>query len=273
MKRSTLILMLCAASAFAQSKALTKVPVGLEGRILYRCGGTPLRAKPASHAARVVARIVSTVQDGDATLYDIRFIPQYAGRPDVRDALERIDGTSLADAPPAIVEITMALPLDHDGTLQISEAAAAPRFGGYRLLMVGALSLWCIPVLIAIGRRLMKRSSLPAPIALPAPLTLADQLRPLVDVIIEGKATLAEKAILERLLIAFWRERLSLQGLPAASALQAMRQDPAAGELLGAIESWLHKPARLSEVPPDVSLLLRPYAAAPQMPGGIGGPA
>ena len=272
MKQQVIILMVCAATALGQTKALTKVPVGMEGRILYRCAGTPLRAKPASHDARVVARIISQSPDGDATLYDIRFIPQYAGRPDVREALERVDGTSLADAAPAIVEVTMALPLDHDGSLQISQAPGPPRLGGYRLLMLGGISLWCIPVLIAIGRRLMRRSKVQVQAAAPMPPTLADQLRPLVHVIIEGKATLAEKARLERLLIAFWRERLSLQGLPAAAALQTMRNDAAAGELLGAVESWLHRPARMTLVPPDVSRLLKPYAAAPQVPESGGTP-
>lgn len=242
---------------------LTKVAIGMEGRVLYRYSGGTLRAKVATDKAPVVARIVSSVPDGNATLYDVRFIPQFSGRPDLRDALERIDGASLDDAPAAIVEVTSALPLDHNGLLTFASRFKLPSLGGYRLALIGFGVLWAIPVAIFIAKRFRNR---PAPVALqvlPPPVTLADQLRPLIISAIEGKATIEQKAFLERLLIAFWREKLALGSLSAAAALSSIRGNSEAGELLDAVEDWLHRRHATGVSTERVANLLKPYAAAP----------
>lgn len=250
---------------------LTKVAVGMEGRILYRYSGPALRARAANDKAPVTSRIVSAVTDGDAMLYDVRFIPQYSGRPDIRDSLERIDGVSLDEAPAAIVEVTSALPLDHDGVLASATRFGLPSLGGYRLALVGLGVLWIIPVGVAIVKRIARQKPV-EPVTAPVfEVTVADQLRPLVESAIAGNATIEDKAMLERLLIAFWRERLDLHGLSASAALGTMRAHAQAGELLAAIERWLHARPSLLNPAPDLAHLLKPYAtrAAIVEPAGV----
>ena len=109
----------------------------------------------------------------------------------------------------------------------------------------------------------MKRMTRQKPVELVAApvttLTVADQLRPLVESAITGKATIEDKAALERLLIAFWRERLDLHGLSASAALGTMRANAEAGELLAAIERWLHARPSSANTVPDLAQLLKPY--------------
>ena len=246
---------------FAPERAipLTKVAIGMEGRILYRYSGGILRAKAATDKAPVTSRIVSAITDGDATLYDVRFIPQYSGRPDVRDSLERIDGLSLDDAPAAIVEVTSALPLDHDGVLASATRFGLPSLGGYRLALIGLGALWVVPIGIAIVKRLTRQKPVELVAAPVFEKTVADQLRPLIESAIAGQATIEDKAMLERLLIAFWREKLDLQGLAPIAAFAKMREDPEAGRFLAAIERWLHRRALSQNDLPDLTQLLKPY--------------
>ncbi len=251
---------------------LTKVAIGMEGRILYRYSGGALRAKAATDKAPVTARIVSAVADGDATLYDVRFIPQYSGRPDVRDSLERIDGLPLDDAPAAIVEVTSALPLDHDGVLKAATRFGLPSLGGYRLALVGLGVLWIIPVGVAVVKRMTRQRPAELVSAPVFEITVADQLRPLVESAIAGHATIEDKAMLERLLIAFWRERLDLHGLSASAALGTMRANVDAGELLAAIERWLHARPSLTNTAPDLATLLKPYTTRAAIVEPAGGP-
>ena len=250
-----------AAVAPERARPLTRVEVGMEGRVLYRYSGGILRARAATDKAAVTARIVSAAVDGDAMLYDVRFIPQYAGRPDVRDSLERVDGLPLDDAPRAIVEVSSALPLDHDGVLSPGSRFDVPSLGGYRLALVGIGVLWIVPLGVAIAKRISQRKRPQVVIAPAPPMTVADQLRPLVESAISGQASIEEKATLERLLIAFWRERLNLQALSAAIALARIRENSEAGELLTSLECWLHRRPTPHDAAPDLSQLLRPYTA------------
>ena len=66
--------------------------------------------------------------------------------------------------------------------------------------------------------------------------------------------------LLERLILAHWRRRRSLEEVKANEAIAALRQDPEAGELLLKLEEWLHSPDPAEEV--DVAALLSPYREA-----------
>ena len=89
--------------------------------------------------------------------------------------------------------------------------------------------------------------------------TLADRMRPLVEQVASGAADTAQKAELERLLVAFWRSRLDLGSERAVDAIMTIRNHEEAGALLRQVEAWLHAPT-----PPatfDVADLLSPYRA------------
>jgi hypothetical protein len=263
----SIVITLCTFAAHAQHPAnpsldvAAKSNVGIEGKVLYRAEAE-LRSRPFNPKAPVVVRIASSAQDGAATLYDLRFIAVKPGRFDLRDAIERVDGKSLTDAPAAIVEIASVLPEDHNGELSSSRGLGFPRLSGYRLALIALGILWLIPIAIAIFRRVTRSKPVPVVAHSDAPLSLADQLRPLVEAAIAGRADVDDLARLERLLIAHWRDRLSLAALSAHEALQRLKQHPQGGDILRKVESWLHRPRDSAEPPPDIAAMLEPYRRA-----------
>jgi len=81
-----------------------------------------------------------------------------------------------------------------------------------------------------------------------------------------GELSADQKAELERLLITHWQQRLNLSQTGANELIVRLRQHPEAGELLGALENWLHRPPGRGEVKLDQ--LLAPYR---QPPEGVAG--
>ena len=104
-----------------------------------------------------------------------------------------------------------------------------------------------------------------APVRAP---TFAERLRPLVERAADGKLGVEGQAQLERLLMGYWRERLQLPEQRMADALRSLKAHPEAGELLRAIEGWLHRPGGIPQQ--EVARLLHPYRAAEDVrPEGV----
>lgn len=237
------------------------VPIGIETRYIYRTEHA-LRAKPVASRQDVLVRIAEQKQDGAAMLYDLRAMPMVKGSHDLRSALERVDGGPMDALPAAILEAASIVPKTHRG-VDARPDPAPPRLGGYQVAMIGAGALWLTPILWFGGRALLRRRKAPAPIAMAAPPTLADQLRPLVEAAIAGRATVDERARLERLLLAHWRERLSLAEMSPHEALVKLKDHAEAGLILRAVERWLHMPLGAGDGSPDVAALLAPYRGEP----------
>jgi hypothetical protein len=100
-------------------------------------------------------------------------------------------------------------------------------------------------------------------------VTLAQRLRPLVERARRGELAPAERAELERTLLAYWRRRLDLGG-NAAEAMATLRRHEQAGPLIEALERWLHRPSSGADVDADgemggeIGALLAPYESAPE---------
>lgn len=268
-RRLTLILAvlaagLCAVGALAQvRREAVRTTIGIEGRAVFRHPASePVQAVPVDDKAPVVVRIADQTRDGEFVLYDLRFIAQYAGEFDLRDCLRRPDGAPLTNAEPLPVSIGKLLPDDHLGALFEIGGGRLPRLGGYQvaLLVIGAL--WLAVPLVVLARRLMRRRpARPAPEA--PPRTLADQLRPLVEMAERGEMSVADRARLEMLLLAYWRERLGLDsGIDQAAAVRALREHAEAGELLATLDRWLHMPHRSDGRIVEVSAVLKRYRDA-----------
>ena len=72
-----------------------------------------------------------------------------------------------------------------------------------------------------------------------------------------GNISSEKRAELERLLIAFWSDKLKLGQLPINEALAKIKDDAEAGELMLKVEEWLHSPRTSDKVSLDA--LLKPY--------------
>ena len=204
--------------------------------------------------APIVLRIVQSYPHGTAFRYDLVYYGLEPGEYDLREYLERRDGSTTGDLSPMKVEIRAMLP---PGQVEPSllESRKAPRLGGYRLVLIAGAIVWVAGLLaILFGRRRRGHS---ANANREQPLTLADRLRPLVLDAMAGTLDRTRQAELERILLDYWRERLNLTDANAADAIARLRQHEEAGRLLRQLEMWLHQPGKASEV--DVAALLQPY--------------
>ncbi|MFN7020604.1 MAG: hypothetical protein ACK4WH_04650 [Phycisphaerales bacterium] len=245
----------------ADPAVVTVTNLGIEGRVLYRYPAE-LRARAFDPKSPVAIRIVTSVPGDSDYSHDIRFILSKPGRYDLREWLERADRGSMDDAPAATVQGVGVLPDDHSGELHASPGLGMPSFGRYRLALAAFGVLWLVPPAVWLARRLGRRRELPLHVQTELPPALADQMRPIVDAVISGTAGVEEKARLERLLFAYWRDKLALSGLPAQEAAQRLRCHPEGGELIRSIESWLHRPKMAGSAALDLAALLEPYRQA-----------
>ncbi|MBK9385239.1 MAG: hypothetical protein IPN34_10540 [Planctomycetes bacterium] len=239
--------------------------IGMEGSYFLLHRGGRLFAKPLPRSGEVenvppfLVWIVERVPDGEAERYELRFVGNEAGDYDLGAYLEDAEGQRAQGLEPMPVRVTALLPERHDGSLSSSEPVSLPVLGGYQTLLWILGVAWGVPVLWWLVRALIRRRPRRAAEGTAEP-TLADQLRPLVERAIAHQLDAAGQAQLERMLLAHWRDRLSLRGLPHLEALRRMKVDADAGALLSGLERWLHQPPGASEAP-RVEELLAPYRA------------
>lgn len=231
-------------------------PVGRTLKVRLKvAAGAPLEARPHDDRRRpLVVQSLEPIDDGYLlTLYGLD-----PGRHQLADALRRADGSPVGAVSPAFVEITSGLPagqvLPHD-----LPAEPGPRVGGYRLLLLGLGAVWVVG-LLGLGASFFlprRRAVVPSD----RPVTLADQLKPLVDGAAAGTLGREELAALERTLVAYWRTRRGWNDSDPHATLRKLHADPEAGPLLAQLEAWLHQPT--PKPPADVGALLAPYRAVP----------
>ena len=226
----------------------------MEGKLEVTLPGTLLEARPVEHRAPLIVRVAETRPRGEEIWYDLRFIGLVPGTYDLRTNLVRLDGSSMQNLQPLPVSVAPLLPDPHDGKLVEQTPSPLGRLGGYRTAMIAAGIIWAL-LFVPLVWRHRKRVAATAPP--PVEPTFADRLRPLVEQAAAGKLTGDGQAQLERMLLNYWRDRLQLGALDMGDAIRRLREHAEAGELLRALETWLHRPPGSGTV--DVATLLEPY--------------
>ncbi|HZN37741.1 MAG TPA: hypothetical protein VFD82_03000 [Planctomycetota bacterium] len=246
--------LLATAMLAAQTRNERTASVGMRARIdEVVLPGTELAAAASTTKSKVVVRVLAVRAHGDRFRYDLEWTGLEPGEYDLAKFLSRVDGSPTDNLPALAVTVSSSL---KKGTFEPTDPdpVAPDRLGGYRMQQIAVGVLWLLGLLaiLFVGRKW--RHHVAAAMRKP---TLADRLRPLVEAVAAGRADDAQKAELERLLVAFWRARLDLRAVTAAAAIAAIRQHSEAGALLRQVESWLHMPAPPASF--DVRALLAPY--------------
>lgn len=243
-----------------------RIPRGMTGKIVFEYSGRALQARAQRD---VDAPLWLRLQrlSGSPVRYEATFAGAVAGTWDLRSLMEHADGSAVTEIGPVPVVIVSTLHEDRSSDLFAAAEYQPVIRGGYRVMFSAAVLIWLgIPVVVLAVRHARR-----APVAdavEPVPImTLADQIRPLVEAAARGTISVADQSRLELLLYHHWRERESLQATSMVQAIQQLRQHPEAGPLLLHLEQWLHAPesrrhAALQTADAIVDLL-RPYAAPP----------
>ncbi len=96
----------------------------------------------------------------------------------------------------------------------------------------------------------------------PAPPTLADILRPLIEKAAKKTITSEEKGRLEQILFLYWGKFLEIEYLDSVEQLRRILEHPTAGELLRTVEQWLYQPESLI-TKEEITAALTPYMDLP----------
>ena len=157
--------------------AETTVGMGVD-LVEFVIPGAEVRARPVKDAGRadVIVRIENVFAHGTDHRYNLEVTPLVEGVLDLRDHLERVDGTPLGDEVPEIRILVDAV-TDEDVPFPVDPTVPHPgRVGGYTDLMMGFAVLWGVGLVCLIflgrGRRRAARVEHER-----GPRTLAERLR------------------------------------------------------------------------------------------------
>jgi len=258
LRHSTFLIVLAATAMPVVADEQRTSTVGMPTRIdQIVLPGSELEVRPLEDSrSPIVLRITESFRHGSGFRYDMVYYGLDPGHFDLREYLRRKDATSSDDLPEIPVEVVPVLP---PGQIEPNrlESKQAPALGGYRTTLVLGAVLWTAGLLAILFLKRKETGGVEASGV--RPVSFAERLRPLVEAAVAGKLTDSRQAELERLLIAYWRRRLNLDGLRPADAIATLRRHNEAGQLLGRLEEWLHRPNREREREVDVAELLKPY--------------
>jgi hypothetical protein len=192
--------------------------------------------------------------------YKIHFMGMEPGDYSLVGFLMLADGGRPGELKDFRLKVRSELPEDHDGKLAEMTPAPFPFIGGYRVFLGCLAVLWVTGIILFI-RSYRKKKTVEIPVIVAPEPGFAERIRPLVESAAAGTITLEDQTILERLLMGFWREKLCLTENGMAGNILELKRHPVAGELLRAMERWLHRQGGSSAG--EINALLDAYRAPP----------
>jgi hypothetical protein len=249
------------ALGFEDSAVVAKAERGITGVYEFQYPGKPLQVKPQREVDAPLNVRLQRTNDNEAK-YEARFIGAREGRFDLREYLEHVDGAPPIDLPLMPVQIVSMLPKDQRSDLFDSTVYRPRIMGGYRIAWILGILLWLAVPGVLWAIRYWNKPPLAPPKPVEKEITVAEQLRPLIEAASQRMLSTWEKGRLELLLYHFWRERGALTQENMADSIRKLRTLPEAGELIRAVESWLHSNPEDTQVdrsPEAILDILKPY--------------
>ena len=235
--------------------------IGIEGSVSITLPRADYQPRPLDDRTELILRVERvTMLASNQHRYEFFYMGLEPGAYKLADYLIHFDGTRPDELGDLRIQVRAMLPEDHDGKLNAYVPRVFPFIGGYRVALIALGVLWVggIAAFIYFSR---KKRVVAAPVAVTPPPSFAERLRPLVEQAAAGKLSVEGQANLERLLMGYWREKLNLSELRVAESLAKLKAHAEAGELLRALERWLHRPGGATRE--EVSSLLQPYRNSP----------
>ncbi|MEI8243028.1 MAG: hypothetical protein WCI17_07155 [bacterium] len=233
---------------------IPEVPLGVEHAVVIRYRGPELVLKPFRRGVDVNLRLERAAQQGDARVYDFRYIVNQPGLFDISTYLAAADGRPLPDLPSFQVRGVTRLSRAMERRIREVEEVGISIPHLYYEFMAAAILAWIAGFFLLVfwGRR----RAVIAPAA--APVSLASVLRELLERLRAGTLDAAGKAQLETVMFRCWREQLGLTAVELLAGLRQIEAGERSGETYRMLEEWLHSPASQT---PDAEVIARlaPY--------------
>ena len=229
-----LALLLFVVSVFLWSR--NRITIGVEGRQLVTISGPRLSAIPYTHGDALAVRIADAKPLKDGFQYDLRYMAYGPGRHDLREYLLNERQQPASSLPEMPVSVTALLPKDESGKLLETPPTPIDLRTNYRW---GMGLLWCLWGLLLLPLFFYGRKRRSRVVVLPPP-TIPERLRSLLEHAAHSELTVEQQTDIEKLLLAFWAERLQLPKERLIETLDELRKHPTAGEHVSRVEKWLH---------------------------------
>lgn len=252
---------LAAVDVSSNAHAAASRNIGIEGSVTITLPRGDYLPRPLDDRTELILRVERvTMLASNQYRYEFFYMGLEPGAYKLADYLIRRDGTPPHELGDLKIQVRALLPEEHDGKLNAYEPRRFPFVGGYRAALAALGVVW-VGGLVAYPFLGRKKRPMVVPATVEPEPSFAERLRPLVEAAAAGKLSVEGQAHLERLLMGYWRDKLGLSELSVADALSKLKAHSEAGQLLRAIERWLHRPGGAGR--DEVTAALEPYRQPP----------
>lgn len=213
-----------------------RITIGVEGRRVVAIPGPRLTAIPYTHGDALSVRIAGVEPIKGGYRYDLRYMAYGPSRQDLRDFLLDERQQPASRLPEMPVSVAALLPKDESGQLLETPPTPIDLRTNYRW---GMGLLWCLWGLLLLPLFFYGRKPRSRVVVLPPP-TVPERLRTLLEHAAHCELTVEQQTDVEKLLLAFWADKLQLPKERLIETLDELRKHSAAGEHVSRVEKWLH---------------------------------
>lgn len=213
-----------------------RITIGVEGRRVVSIPGPRLTAIPYTHGDALAVRIAEVDGIPDGFRYDLRYMAYGPGRHNLSEFLLDERQQPVSGLPAMPVDVTALLAKDESGQLLETPPTPIDLHTNYRW---GMGLLWCLWGLLLLPLFFHGRKPRPRVVE-PPPPTIPERLRHLLEHAVHSELTVEQQTDVEKLLLAFWAERLQLSKDRLIETLDELRKHPTAGKHVSRVEQWLH---------------------------------
>jgi hypothetical protein len=214
----------------------SRVTIGVESRQVVTILGSQITAIPYTHGDALAVRIARVEPVPGGFRYDLRYMAYGPGKYDLREYLLDERQHSVSGLPELPVSVEALLPMEESGTLLETPPAPIDLRTNYRW---GMGLLWFLWGLLLLPLFFFGHKPRPHVVVPPTP-TIQERLRRLLEHAAHSKLTVEQQTDIEKLLLAYWADRLQLSRKQLVVTLGELRKHPSAGAHVSRVEQWLH---------------------------------